>query len=186
MRPGLILYGAPATGKDTITAEIIRLDQAFEHFKRLKSGSGRTTGYRMIGPDEVASLRQTPGAILWENSRYAATYLVDRSGLEQRWEADRIPIVHLGQVEAIEAVIDATKSGASWTIVELHCRPAVLAERIRSRGTGDEEQRFAALEQTPRLPRADIRIDTESVPASEAARLITKHVRDRWKSSTKA
>ncbi|TDB81563.1 kinase [Micromonospora sp. KC721] len=176
MKTGLILYGAPATGKDTVTAELVSRKSQFEHFKRLKVGPGRTTGYRMISSRQADDLRQRPGEILWENSRYGATYFVDRSGLEQLWDLGHLPVVHLGQVEAVEAITGDAKSGANWTVVELYCRPAILRDRIRSRATGDDEQRFAAIEQTPRLPEADIRIDTELVSATEAAEMIVRRI----------
>jgi guanylate kinase len=178
MKRGLILYGAPATGKDTVTAELVRRDSSYVHFERLKLGGGRTSGYRMISPSQADELRRKPGEILWENSRYGATYFVDRRGLEQIWALHKIPVVHLGQAEAIDAITGDVAIEASWTVVELYCRPAILHDRIRSRATGDEEQRFAAIEQTPRLTSVDVRIDTESVSAAEAAELISQRMRD--------
>ncbi|WP_130407066.1 kinase [Micromonospora violae] len=172
MRKGLILYGAPATGKDTITAELVHREPCFEHFKRLKFGSGRSAGYRMIDHGQAQILRQSPEMILWENSRYGSTYFVDRPGLERVWDLGRVPVVHLGQVEAVEAIARDSASGAIWTVVELHCQPAILYDRIRSRQTGDDVQRFAAVAHTNRLPVADIRIDTGSVPVAEAAEKI--------------
>jgi guanylate kinase len=173
---GLILYGAPASGKDSITAALVSKHPEFEHFRRLKVGPGRTSGYRMTSPAQIAALRQTRDAILWENTRYGASYFVDRPGLEQLWQSGRVPVVHLGQIEAVDALCSGTK--ARWTVVELYARPAVLRDRIRSRGTGDEEHRFIALEQTLRLPAADMRIDTEAVPISEAAEMIYQQLRD--------
>ena len=177
MRNGLILYGAPATGKDTLTAELVRSEPVFEHFMRLKAGSGRTSGYRMISQERAESLRRSPGMILWENSRYGSTYFVDRPGVEQIWSSGRVPVVHLGQVEAVDAIADDSTLEARWTVIELYCQPAVLHDRIRTRQTGDDAQRFAAIEQTPRLPYADIRIDTGSVSVAEAAGMIVRHLR---------
>ncbi|MFG2013359.1 kinase, partial [Micromonospora sp. NPDC048868] len=125
---------------------------------------------------QVDALRQMRGALLWENTRYGATYFVDRFGLEQLWESDRVPVVHLGQIEAVGAIADGTE--ANWTIVELYARPAVLAKRIQSRGTGDEDQRFVAVEQTLRLPVADMRIDTELVSINEATNAIKQLTTD--------
>ncbi|MGW1059417.1 hypothetical protein [Micromonospora rubida] len=119
----------------------------------------------------------TKQAILWENTRYGATYFVDCFGLEQLWESGRVPVVLLGQIEAIEAIADDTE--ANWTVVELYVRPAILSGRIQSRGTGDEDQRLAAVKQTLRLPVADMRIDTEVVSASEAANAIERYMQDR-------
>jgi guanylate kinase len=175
VKRGLILYGAPATGKDTLTAELVSRDPRFAHFQRLKCGRGRTTGYRMISQEHADRLRETNGEILWENSRYGAAYFVDRSGIEDLWAVGRIPVIHLGQVEAVEALTSGLGAGVSWTVVELRCRPEILHDRIRSRATGDDTQRFAAAEQTLRLPRADLRIDTGSVSVAEAVDLIARH-----------
>ncbi|WP_432049574.1 kinase [Verrucosispora sp. NA02020] len=173
MKQGLIIYGPPASGKDTITAALVAKHPQFEHFKRLKSGGGRTSGYRMISEAGADALRKTPGAVLWENSRYGATYFVERSGLEQMWQSGRMPVVHLGQVAAIDALRDTE---AQWTVVELYASPVILHSRIRSRSTGDDDQRFAAIEQTPRLPTADMRIDTGVMSIAEAAEMIARFV----------
>ncbi|MFJ6200220.1 hypothetical protein [Micromonospora sp. NPDC092111] len=130
----------------------------------------------MIREDQVNRLRQAPGAILWENSRYGATYLVDRFGLDDLWRLGRVPVVHLGQVEAIEAVVSGTEAG--WTVAELFARPAVLGKRIQLRSTGDEAERVAAVEQTLRLPAADIRIDTGALSIREAADAIVRCMED--------
>ncbi|WP_433688133.1 hypothetical protein ACQP0I_05200 [Micromonospora carbonacea] len=131
----------------------------------------------MLREDQADELRKVPGAILWENRRYSATYFVDRSGLDQLWASSRVPIVHLGQIEAVDAVVGGTE--ADWTVAELFARPNVLAERIQSRGTGDEAERFAAVEQTLRLPVADVRIDTGALSIREAADVIERHMGDR-------
>lgn len=177
MRRGLILYGPPASGKDSVTLELVSRRSRFEHFKRLKCGPGRTAGYRMLHEDQANELRKVPGAILWENRRYGATYFVDRSGLDQIWASCRVPIVHLGQIEAVDAVVGGID--ADWTVAELFARPEVLGKRIQSRGTGDEDERFAAVEQTPRLPAADVRIDTGALSIREAADAIERHMGDR-------
>ncbi|GIJ22374.1 hypothetical protein Vlu01_29980 [Micromonospora lutea] len=173
MKEGLILYGAPASGKDTVTAALVAKYPQFEHFRRLKAGAGRTSGYRMISEARANALRKTPGAILWENTRYSATYIVERSGLEQIWQSGRIPVVHIGQVDAIDALRAAE---ARWTVVELYAPLAALHSRIRSRGTGDDDQRFAAIERTPSLQAADMRIDTGVVSIAEAAEMIARLV----------
>lgn len=177
MKRGLIIYGAPASGKDTITAELVGRNHCYEHFRRLKCGPGRVSGYRMIGPEQVDLLRQAGGAILWENHRYGATYLVDRAGLEQIWENGRVPVVHLGQVEAIGAI--SGKTDADWTVAELYAQPAMLGRRIQARGTGDEDERLAAVEQTLRLSVADVRINTGAVSVGEAADAIERCMRGR-------
>lgn len=49
---GVVLYGPPAAGKDTITAVLVALDAQFAHLPVVKAGSGRTASYRMVTDDE--------------------------------------------------------------------------------------------------------------------------------------
>jgi guanylate kinase len=170
---GVILYGAPATGKDTVTAALVRRYPRFVPYKRLKCGPGRTAGYRMITPDAMAAIPAS--LILWTNHRYGATYLVDRAGLADKWEVGRVPVLHLGQSEAVEALVDQTP-GVRWLVVELHSPLDVLRERISGRGTGDDDQRIEVAIHTPRLLTARVRIDTSVIDPDSAARLIAEHM----------
>jgi guanylate kinase len=167
----VILYGPPAVGKDTVTSALVRLDPGFAHFQRLKCGPGRTAGYRMIGPEQLAAL--PAASILWTNRRYGAVYLVDREGLGQLWQAGRTPVMHLGQPEAVDAVVAGTGS-VRWRVVDLHAPLSVLRRRIRARGAGDDAQRLAAAADTPRLEHADLAVDTSVTEPAETARLIAE------------
>ena len=42
MMLGVILYGPPAAGKDTVTRELTTLEGEVHLFSRVKAGSGRT------------------------------------------------------------------------------------------------------------------------------------------------
>ncbi|MGK5554002.1 hypothetical protein ACSNOI_20525 [Actinomadura kijaniata] len=44
MRSGIVLYGPPASGKDTITAASSALDDRYVYFHKLKVGAGRSAG----------------------------------------------------------------------------------------------------------------------------------------------
>src|SRR5690242_16005293 len=102
---GILLYGPPASGKDTITDQLCRLDERFMPFRRLKVGGGRTNGYRLTTHDALEAL-QARGDLLYTNSRYGATYAVDRAEITTITERDRVPILHLGQIAGINAVKD--------------------------------------------------------------------------------
>jgi guanylate kinase len=166
---GLILYGPPASGKDTVTRALTAMDGNYRHFERLKCGPGRTVGYRIVTADELARLRST-NELIWENARYGSVYAVDRSSLLAD-AAESIPVVHLGQPEGIERVVSETPS-IRWLVIELWCPRTVAAARIAERSTGDDAQRLSAYDQTKRLDAADLRIDTDALPAEQAAELI--------------
>lgn len=136
---GVILYGPPASGKDTVTAELCRLSGAYALFEKLKAGTGRTTGYRMVTEESLADLRQR-GLVVHEVTRYGATYAVDSVRLDKLFVDARIPIVHMGQVAGVRAL---QQHGARWLDVLLWCSKDATEERARKRGSTDIEERLA-------------------------------------------
>lgn len=168
-RSGLILYGAPATGKDTITSALSQLDARFRLFERLKSGPGRTVGYRMTDDAELDRLARSD-ELVWINERYGARYAIDRPGLEILVGADLVPVIHAGQPEVIDALRSAVPD-VEWTVVQLQCDLETATARIIDRGTGDIAERLAARDATPTIS-ADLTVHTDSVEPDAAARLI--------------
>ena len=141
---GVILYGPPASGKDTVTAELCKLSSAYAYFEKLKAGEGRTTGYRMVTEESLADLRQR-GLIVHEVARYGATYAVDSLGLNKLFEQGRIPIVHMGQVAGVEFL---RRHNARWLDVLLWCSKDVTEKRARQRGSSDVKERLAVWDAT--------------------------------------
>lgn len=173
MTAGIVLYGPPASGKDTITSALAGLG-GFAMVPRVKSGSGRTAGYRMVNPADIAELERIPGEVLWKIERYAATYVLTRSDV-CRVAASAVPVVHVGQTGAT-VEIPAGVPELDWAVVELWCPREVTAARIAARGTGDDRERLAVYDDTPRLDTADLVIDTNTVAAVDAAHLIHREV----------
>lgn len=170
---GVILYGPPASGKDTITSALRRLDSRYALFPRLKAGKGRVSGYRMTTLDEIERLR-AKGEVLWENHRYGATYAVDRDALLAHLRR-HIGVIHLGQPEAVEAIVKAIDA-VEWLVVYLHCPRDIAAQRIEARGTGDVEARLRAWDETLPMPGADLGIDTAKNDADTAARIVHEQI----------
>lgn len=169
MMRGVILYGPPAAGKDTVTRALHDIDPAYRLFPRLKVGPGRTRGYRMTNVEDLEQIRSS-GDVVWENRRYGALYVVDRAKLEADLKG-HIPVLHLGQIEAVQT-IRSSVSAAHWLTVYLHCNRTVARERIDARSTGDTEARLRAWDETPPLADADFAVDTGSVSPGKAARQI--------------
>lgn len=170
---GIVLYGPPAAGKDTITSALHELDHRYTLFPRLKVGPGRTTGYRMTDEATAKALR-AGGDVVWENHRYGARYLIDRPSLAQRL-ATGVPVVHLGQRPAIDAVTAAVP-GAQWFVVYVWCPRDVAERRIIARGTGDTAARLAAWDATEPLPDGDLTINTAETSPRDAAHQINRHL----------
>jgi len=170
---GVIMYGPPAAGKSTVTEALSRLNPEYQLFRRLKVGYGRTEDYRMTTDAEIEALRAN-NEIIWENRRYDSAYFVDRHGLAEALMRC-VPVVHLGQVDAIASVLTAV-ADARWLLVSLWCPRDVAEERIVERNTGDTMDRLNAWDATDPVA-ADIAIDTAKLTPSEAAQLIDRSLR---------
>lgn len=174
MTPGVILYGPPASGKDTITTELLALDPRYAPYQRLKVGGGKSEGYRIVDAEHLRTL-EAQGAVLYSNSRYGNVYAVDRDSLASLIDADRIPVLHLGQIDGITAV---EAFPARWVRVLLWCERATTAKRAAERGDRDVNDRLHVWDETRRdlQDYPDIQFDaivrTDEVSASEAARAI--------------
>ncbi|MFE3028719.1 hypothetical protein [Nocardia tengchongensis] len=171
MDTAIAIYGPPAAGKDTVTAALAQVDNKFRHYHRMKVGTGRTAGYRIASPAELDQLLAAGDAI-YLNSRYGSTYIIDQPELDRMLAAGQIPVLHVGQPEAIDALLAAAPA-IRWVVVELWCPRDVAAARAAARGTGDISERLAVWDATPKLTVADVRIDTASLsPAESAAQII--------------
>lgn len=166
---GVILYGPPAAGKDSITVALHEINPDYCLFPRVKVGPGRTSGYRMATATEVTHLRER-GEVVWENARYSSTYIIDRSFLVDHVR-ESISVVHLGQVPAVSEVKKAVPE-ASWTVVYLWCPRDIAAARIRSRNTNDDDERLRVWDATEPLPAADLFVNTSIMSIQQAAKLI--------------
>lgn len=168
---GLVLYGPPAVGKSTITAQLTKLDPRFTLFPVVKSGPGRTIGYAMVSADEFAK-RAAAGDFVFTWERYGSRYAVSTSELSKFVSDGRIPVLHLGSVAAVKAI--TAEPSPLWTVVQLWASRRVCVERARARGTGDLAARLAAYDQTIRLSDelAQLTVNTDTVTPATAARTI--------------
>ncbi|MFJ6053622.1 guanylate kinase [Streptomyces sp. NPDC092307] len=171
---GVVLYGPPAAGKDTVTAALAELSPAYAQFARLKVGAGKSAGYRMGTAEQLREL-EAAGAVVYANSRYGNIYVIDTPGLDDAFAAG-VPVVHLGQIDGIRALVDGYP--ASWSVVLLWCSRDATAERSIGRGDGDTTARLTAWDATREDLDAhpetvwDLTVNTTVASSQEAARLI--------------
>ncbi|MFE7443739.1 guanylate kinase [Streptomyces chartreusis] len=141
---GVILYGPPGSGKDTITAELTALRPEFALFQRLKAGRGRTSGYRLTTAEHIDELAQA-GEILYRNRRYDAEYAIDRGEVSALVGLGRIPVLHVGQVAGARAV---SAYPINWVRVLLWCPEDVTRLRCQDRGDKDLDTRLKVWHET--------------------------------------
>ncbi|MEV4872847.1 phosphotransferase-like protein [Streptomyces syringium] len=171
---GLILYGPPAAGKDTVTAALTELNPTYAQFARLKVGAGKRAGYRMGTTEQLREL-EAAGAVVYANARYGNTYVIDRPGVDAAFAAG-VPVVHLGQIDGIRALVGGYP--ADWSVVLLWCSRDVTAQRSAGRGDADTRARLTAWDATREDLDAhpgmvwDLTVDTTAASPQNAARLI--------------
>ncbi|MCX5434771.1 guanylate kinase (plasmid) [Streptomyces sp. NBC_00257] len=188
MKPdqGVILYGPPASGKDTVTTALTGLNSEYSQFTRLKVGAGKSAGYRMGTAEQLHKL-EAAGDIVYANARYGNTYVIDRPGVDAAF-ATGVPVVHLGQVDGIRALVDGYP--ADWSVVLLWCPREVTAQRSEGRGDSDTEARLVAWDATredlDKHPGTswDLTIDTTEAAPQAAARLIDQLLAQRAGAAT--
>ncbi|MGX9923539.1 phosphotransferase-like protein [Streptomyces sp. NPDC002248] len=183
---GVILYGPPASGKDTVTTALTELDPTYAQFARLKVGSGKAVGYRMATAQQLHEL-EAAGDVVYANSRYDNTYAIDRPGVGAAFAAG-VPVVHLGQVDGIRALVDGYL--ADWSVVLLWCPREVTEQRSVGRGDSDTAARLAAWDATREDMNAhpgmtwDLTIDTTEASPQDAAHLIDQLLAQRAGAAT--
>ncbi|MEU9321446.1 guanylate kinase [Streptomyces sp. NPDC048295] len=171
---GLILYGPPASGKDTVTTALTGLHAKYAQFARLKVGSGKSTGYRMGTAEQLHEL-EAAGNLVYANTMYGNTYVIDRPGIDAAFAAG-VPVVHLGQIDGIRALVDGYP--ANWSVVLLWCPREVTEQRSAGRGDSDTAARLAAWDATREDLDAhpgttwDLTVDTTAAAPQDVARLI--------------
>ncbi|MFI9311176.1 phosphotransferase-like protein [Streptomyces triculaminicus] len=171
---GVVLYGPPAAGKDTVTAVLSTGNRQYVQFTRLKVGSGKAEGYRMGTPADLEKL-EAAGDVVYRNERYGNVYVVDRPGLVDAF-ATGVPIVHLGQVAGVQELL--IRYPADWLTVLLWCPRSVTEQRSHGRGDSDTRKRLTVWEETESdlVAHSDFRFDltlrTDLMQPSQVAELI--------------
>ncbi|KPC85194.1 guanylate kinase [Streptomyces sp. NRRL WC-3753] len=174
------LYGPPTAGKDTVTAALCAADARFQLLTKLKQGTGRSTGYRVVTEDELRELRQRR-RILVETRRYGNIYAVDRHSLEEPQHQGLVPVAHMGNITDLRTLLAGTET--QWLRVLLWVPREVCEDRSRQRGDTDTAKRLKAWDETAQdILDSDLRdlfdmvMRTDTVEPREAAERIAAMV----------
>ncbi|WP_412516227.1 guanylate kinase [Actinomadura madurae] len=172
---GVILYGPPTSGKDTVTAELARQDDRYTALPKLKVGTGRSAGYRPLTSTDLEKLRDADRLVV-ETRRYGNVYAIDRHDIAALLAADKVLIVHMGNVADLNRLRESVP--LDWTTVLLWVPRAVCADRSKHRGDVDTPKRLQAWDETlgdlqaTDTPVFNLVIHTDQADPTETARRI--------------
>lgn len=98
----ILLSGTPASGKDTITEKLNRINSKFELFRKHKFGLGgkKDQTYIHIEEKDFNSLINSSEFIQY-HTRYDRGYGVSKKELESLLRLQLVPIIHVGKYENI-------------------------------------------------------------------------------------
>lgn len=167
---GLVLFGPPASGKDTVTQVLSRVHPRFRLFEKLKLGTGRSAGYRMATEEDLRAI-QSSGGLLSEVKRYGNSYFIDQKELDRLEHEGFIPVVHTADLA--EASLISRRRG--WVSCCLWVSRREARCRLMERGDVQVEERLALRSQmlrmlTSTMPRFDALLITDQLRPEETAR----------------
>jgi guanylate kinase len=98
----ILLSGTPASGKDTITSEMIKIDNKFTHFKKHKIATGGKMDdtYFLVPKDTFDEMAENNKFVQY-HYRYDRGYGVSYEELVNNKNMGKIPIIHVGKYENI-------------------------------------------------------------------------------------
>ena len=164
----VVLFGAPAAGKDTVTRVLTSRDSQYEHFIKHKRGAGSKHGYTMVTELQLQEMRDS-GRLVSEVDRYGSTYAIDRHRLASSVLAGRQVLVH--SAEPSEA-LTLVELGAALVLIE--CSRETATSRLNQRDPNSVADRMEVWDLVAsRLdslePRSVMRIATDELSPEEVA-----------------
>lgn len=132
----ILLSGTPASGKDTLTNELIKLDKRFVHFKKHKIAAGGKMDdtYYLIPKKEFDDMAQNNEFVQY-HYRYDRGYAVSLKELKKLKELNMIPIIHVGKYENIQKFRDFGLKNILSILI--HTNRDVTLERLKKRHIND-------------------------------------------------
>jgi guanylate kinase len=132
----LVLFGAPAVGKDTVTKVLEERCNHFEHFIKHKVGVLSKHGYTMITSSELVECERA-GRIVSKVERYGSIYVIDRLRLETALASDRIPVIHSASIDEVRTLV-----AIGGIVVVLKCSRDAAVQRLAIRDRNTVAQRL--------------------------------------------
>jgi guanylate kinase len=172
----VVLFGAPAVGKDSVTAALEGRESGFAHFIKHKRGSASRHGYTVVSEGELQTMRDE-GRIVSEVERYGATYAIERTRLNASLATGKHVLIHSAEPREARLLRDL---GA--ILILLECTRETAATRLRLRDPSTVLERLAVWDRVESQldelePIARLRLSTDHRSPEQVADEIERTIR---------
>lgn len=135
----ILLSGTPASGKDTLTNELMKLDKRFAHFKKHKIATGGKMDdtYYLIPKEEFDNMAKNNEFVQY-HYRYDRGYAVSLKELKRLKELNMIPIIHVGKYENIQKFRDFGLKNILSILI--HTNRNITFDRLKERHKEDNDE----------------------------------------------
>ncbi|MDF1876011.1 hypothetical protein JHD48_09710 [Sulfurimonas sp. SAG-AH-194-I05] len=135
----ILLSGTPASGKDSITNNLIEFDNRFVHFKKHKIATGGKMDdtYYLIPKEEFDNMAQNNKFVQY-HYRYDRGYGVSLEELKKLKHIGKIPVIHVGKYENIQKFRDFGLKNLLSVLI--HTDRKTTLERLQVRHVNDSNE----------------------------------------------
>ncbi len=138
----ILLSGAPASGKSTLTLALSQRDPSFAFVRKVKdSTDGAISEYDIITPGEFDDMINRGELLQW-NMRYGRRYGLPAKAVDAILQQGKFAIIHIGRYDALKVL--RTKFSTSASVL-LWVDESVRLERLAARHVGDVSEMKAKI-----------------------------------------
>ncbi len=185
----ILLCGPPASGKDSITEAICKIDEGFYHFKKHRAINGKTymhrNNYIDITKDEFKKMIENDEFIQY-HERYNRYYGISKKAMADGISKNLNMIIHTGRIENLQEL--KKKINENTISILLWAPMDILRQRLVKRHHNNENEisrrLIAAQEEFIDLTKIDLKKSFDAIikttdPQKDIALKLIKYINDK-------
>ena len=182
----ILLSGTPASGKDSVSNDLVEKNKKFTHFRKHKINVGGKLddSYILVDKPNFDTMAENNEFIQY-HYRYDRGYAVSKEELENNFEKGLIPIIHVGKyenifpfynLENVNIISVLLLTSAKESEKRLYERHSNNEEEVKARMKAYQEERneLSELMQSGKSLKFNFIIENTSLSIEKMSELISK------------